>query len=73
MRNMCCPDSECKGHNRASFCDMFCRICGKLLVETSQRLADNFSCPKCRASVFPSDNFCGTCGIAIPAKKGEQR
>lgn len=67
-----CPIKECEGHKTGHLCSGFCRVCGTALEQVPLGfVAVNTPCPKCKASVFPSDKFCGSCGVALSAKKGE--
>ncbi len=66
-----CPNLECEGSKIGSDCDQFCRKCGMALKQVLSKAADNTFCLECKASVFPTDKFCGACGVALPAKKGE--
>ncbi len=56
-----CP----KGH-RGSFCDNYCRTCGKQLVEEEmpEKPLVSLRCANenCKAPMLPDDRFCGACG-----------
>lgn len=62
MATKVCPNYDC---HFASFVHIFCPKCGKALVDEPLHPAINFPCPECKASVFLTDTYCGTCGKKI--------
>lgn len=64
MEAMFCPNGcDCAARLISGVCfEPFCKKCGAKLVQGLLRPADNYPCPKCGASRFQSDDFCGVCG-----------